>query len=183
VRSAKLDNLAGMNVLVVCTGNTCRSPMAEMILRRLAEDHGLTWDIGSAGLRAETSIAPSAVRALRRRGIAVAGRRAAVQLTGEMMHEASVVFCMTENQRASLAEAMPANAAKVHCWGAFLATKTGPRRQPPHLIDAGPGPAKYDVVDPAGGDDDVYEQTATTIDTLAAMTIEVLSASSRRSPR
>jgi protein-tyrosine phosphatase len=168
-----MATLSGMNVLLVCAGNTCRSPMAETILRKLVADHGLSWTIGSAGLRAESGTALPAVRALRRRGFAVEAR-SAVQLTEEMVQDATVVFCMTDEQRCDLAIAMPADAAKVHSWGAFLAEKTRTRRQPPSQIDAGLGPARYDVVDPAGGDDDTYEQTATTIETLAAMTIEVL---------
>ena len=39
-----------MRVLVVCTGNICRSPMAEAVLRQRAADRGLSLEIDSAGL-------------------------------------------------------------------------------------------------------------------------------------
>jgi protein-tyrosine phosphatase len=38
-----------MKVLMVCLGNICRSPLAEGILRHLAEARGLNWEIDSAG--------------------------------------------------------------------------------------------------------------------------------------
>jgi protein-tyrosine phosphatase len=42
-----------MNVLFVCHGNICRSPMAEGILRRLCAQRGLAWQIDSAGMSDE----------------------------------------------------------------------------------------------------------------------------------
>ncbi|MFW6381120.1 MAG: ribose 5-phosphate isomerase B [Bacillota bacterium] len=40
-------------ILFVCTGNTCRSPMAEYIFKQLLKERGLTdWEVVSAGLRA-----------------------------------------------------------------------------------------------------------------------------------
>jgi protein-tyrosine phosphatase len=39
-----------MKVLMVCTGNICRSPMAEAVLRRRAADRGLDLEIDSAGI-------------------------------------------------------------------------------------------------------------------------------------
>ncbi|SEK35468.1 protein-tyrosine phosphatase [Chitinophaga rupis] len=38
-----------MKVLMVCLGNICRSPLAEGVLRQLAQKKGLNWDIDSAG--------------------------------------------------------------------------------------------------------------------------------------
>lgn len=41
--------LCGMKILMVCLGNICRSPLAEGILQKKAEDAGLAWQIESAG--------------------------------------------------------------------------------------------------------------------------------------
>lgn len=38
-----------MRILMVCLGNICRSPMAEGILHRMAGEHGLDWEVDSAG--------------------------------------------------------------------------------------------------------------------------------------
>ena len=43
-----------MKVLFICTGNTCRSAMAEGILRHLAEARGLELEIASRGIYAST---------------------------------------------------------------------------------------------------------------------------------
>lgn len=38
-----------MNILMVCLGNICRSPLAEGILRAKIKEHGLDWRVDSAG--------------------------------------------------------------------------------------------------------------------------------------
>ena len=38
-----------MKVLMVCLGNICRSPLAEGILKHKVTQHGLDWEIDSAG--------------------------------------------------------------------------------------------------------------------------------------
>lgn len=38
-----------MKILIVCLGNICRSPLAEGIMRRLADEQNLNWEISSAG--------------------------------------------------------------------------------------------------------------------------------------
>lgn len=176
MRTPRPGSFARMYMLIVCGGNTCRSPMAEAILQRLADDRGLEWTIGSAGVRAETATAPQAVRALRRRGLEPTSRP--VQLTEQLVRDASVVFCMTGSQRSLVAAAMPGSAAKIHTWAAFIAQRAGAGAgdQPPGLTipDSGADAARYDVADPIGQSDEIYEQTAATIEYLAAMTVEVL---------
>lgn len=38
-----------MKILMVCLGNICRSPIAEGVLRKKTEEHGLDWEVDSAG--------------------------------------------------------------------------------------------------------------------------------------
>ncbi|MCL4115087.1 UNVERIFIED_CONTAM: hypothetical protein GTU68_049501 [Idotea baltica] len=38
-----------MKILMVCLGNICRSPLAEGILKKKAEENGLNWEIDSCG--------------------------------------------------------------------------------------------------------------------------------------
>ena len=69
-----------MNVLMVCSGNICRSPMAEGILRQLLDIRGIKdWQVDSAGTcDYHKGEAPDtrAVRVMRARGIDISTLRA-----------------------------------------------------------------------------------------------------------
>jgi protein-tyrosine-phosphatase len=89
-------------VLFICTGNTCRSPMAEGIARHLLESgrvagHGGEVFVASAGLGAwdGNAVSPETLDALRRRGIRFDGH--SKRVTSEMIRKASVVLTMTRS--------------------------------------------------------------------------------------
>lgn len=95
-------------ILFVCTGNTCRSPMAEAIARHHIEQGVLGDDpdlfMASAGVLAgdgEPS-SPETNAALRAHGIEFDGR--SKRLTPEMARKAAVIFCMTGSHRAAVIE-------------------------------------------------------------------------------
>lgn len=68
-----------MRILTVCLGNICRSPMAEGVLRHLAEQRGLritTDSAGTGGWHAGEAPDPRAQAAMRRQGIGIGDLRA-----------------------------------------------------------------------------------------------------------
>lgn len=99
-------------ILFVCTGNTCRSPMAEGLARRaLADKPG--WRVVSAGLGAVNGHPPSphAVEALREAGLDLSGHRSQM-LTGRLVREADYIFGLTHGHVEGVAYLYPEAAEK-----------------------------------------------------------------------
>lgn len=103
-----------LRVLLVCTGNTCRSPLAAALLRRQAAARGLSLEVWSAGTGALPGAAatPEAVQVAGEAGLSLAGHRATA-LTEGMVRAADLVLTMTRAQRRQVVDLAPAAADKV----------------------------------------------------------------------
>ena len=104
-------------VCVVCTGNTCRSPMAMQYLRNLLREKrlpGRVWSRGVAVTDRTSPAEPKAVAALRNRGLSVEGLddHRATPLAAADVEEADHVIVMTAAHRARLVAAFPAAESK-----------------------------------------------------------------------
>ena len=69
-----------MNILLVCTGNTCRSPMAAAMLRQILREYGADLEqfhIVTAGLAAASGwpASPGAVYAMQLQGLDISEHR------------------------------------------------------------------------------------------------------------
>ncbi len=88
-------------IIFVCTGNTCRSPMAEAIFRYEAKRLGKTGvAVSSAGTLAGRSegMNPHSLQVLSENGFYV-WNFSSTQLTAEMILTAQAIVCMTDEQR------------------------------------------------------------------------------------
>ncbi len=92
-------------IVFVCTGNTCRSPMAEAALRKELRRRKIAgYTVSSAGLRVEKGsvLSPNSAQALSEAKIPVGKRFSPKQLTEKTVEGAYLVVCMTERHRLAL---------------------------------------------------------------------------------
>lgn len=85
-----------MNVLFVCTGNTCRSPMAAALFNKIALERDLPVRIESAGLFANDGEPASAeaVTAMKAYDIDLLGHKAKT-VNAELLEKSDLVLTMT----------------------------------------------------------------------------------------
>ncbi len=92
-------------VLFVCTGNTCRSSMAEGLFRDMVKNRGLQdeLNIESAGVFAASGqpASPQAIEAMKRQSIDINNHKSR-QLTKQMIEKADLILTMTNNHKRAI---------------------------------------------------------------------------------
>ena len=154
-----IERLLRTTILFVCSGNTCRSPMAEAITRRVLseklhvpepelERKGIS--VISAGSYAMPGAraTPQAVEALKDIGADLSHHRSR-PLTVELIHQADMIFTMGRSHAAAVQALVPSATDKV-------AT----------LDPSG------DIEDPIGGDAALYKSLAGQLQTLIEMRLQ-----------
>src|ERR1035438_5228328 len=97
-----------MKVLILCTGNSARSQMAEGLLRH---DGGACFEAASAGTK-PSSVRPEAIAAMREIGIDISGQRS--KSVDEFSSQAfDFVITVCDNARESC-PIFPANTLRIH---------------------------------------------------------------------
>jgi UDP-perosamine 4-acetyltransferase len=101
-------------VLVLCTGNLCRSPVAEALLRRDLAKAGIEADVSSAGIAAPSGATPDkkVLRVAAEHGVDVTGHRSR-RLEPDDVTSADLVLVMTRAQADQVLEMAPEAANRV----------------------------------------------------------------------
>jgi protein arginine phosphatase len=129
-----------MRILFVCTGNTCRSPMAEAILKSKAID-GV--EVKSAGVFAINGSPASAHAKTVLGENNIPENHSSAYLTEEELEWATYVFTMTEGHKTAVLSKYPHASEKTFTLKEFAENN----------------PAPQDIVDPYGGSLDLYRET------------------------
>ena len=92
-----------MNILFICTGNTCRSPMAEGIMNKIAIENDLDIHAYSAGLYAAdgTPASEEAVTAAKKINVDISSHKSHI-LTRELIEQSDLILTMTEAHKQML---------------------------------------------------------------------------------
>ena len=147
------------DILLVCTGNTCRSPIAEGLLRNMLAPHGRGVTVGSAGTGAwdGAPVSEGAYLVSLEHGLDLSGHVARL-LTRELVEKASLILTMARHHRSRVEEL--GGGSKVHLLGEF----------------AGMAGAAVEVSDPFGADIEAYRDTFNQLETLLSQSIDRLTA-------
>lgn len=141
---------APKHVLFVCTGNTCRSPMAEGLFRKAVNGRN-DYVVSSAGVSASkgTPANPETVMILKKRGASL-DKFGSRLVSKAILEEATHVFAMTRSHLQTLEARFPEFSDKFHLVREFagIPVKGG----------------EIDVPDPIGMGTAAYLETATALE-------------------
>lgn len=181
-----------MNILFVCTGNTCRSPMAQAILQNKSD-----YNVKSAGIFAADGmpVSEETKQVLQQQGIPIDHQSQAT--SRELMDWAEIVLSMTQNHRDTLKQHYPEAAEKIFTLKEYAnpeyekwwreAKKLYADIEEKKLASQEPAPSTLhkvtelekklqdiDIIDPFGGNVTIYQKTYEELEKYLALLVKKL---------
>jgi protein-tyrosine-phosphatase len=102
------------HILFVCTGNTCRSPMAEGFMRKLAKERGIPVEVRSAGVAAMDGMSMSRHAEAVLRDHQIQDQITSSSLRADVLEWADLVLTLTGSHKQNVLARFPAAAGKVY---------------------------------------------------------------------
>lgn len=185
-------------ILVVCTGNICRSPMGEIVLRQRLRDAGIDIAVASAGVSNEEAgnpIYPPAQRTLTEHGYGLPERHRAHRVTAEELENAGLILAMTTGHARAvrrLCRSLSLSLTNIHLWtefalpevgiapegvfghGGVLSDDAGRASGRQHSSDFYYSSGEFDVPDPWGGSAREFEATLACVEAGSEHLVELL---------
>lgn len=146
--------MISVNILFVCTGNTCRSPMAEAILKHKQINNV---EVRSAGIYAMPNAEMSAHAQQILDEANMPHQHLATQLSGTEMDWADLILTMTTAHRDTIIANFPYAEGKIFTLKEFTSVNS-----------------LENVVDPYGGSKAIYEETFTELKELVDFLVKKL---------
>jgi len=144
-----------MNILFVCTGNTCRSTMAEGIFKYLLKNKNIdNINVSSAGITAYDGEKANekAIMVLKKNGIDITGHKARL-LTSEIINESDLILTMTSNHKEIINDYVHKKTVSSPCPKVFTL------REFANIVNEESADNNFDIEDPFGMDYNLYEKS------------------------
>ena len=150
-----------MKIMFICTGNICRSAMAEGMMKKLAKDNNLDLDICSCGIYAEDGdyATYNAVEAAKYYDVNIEEHRA-TNIRKSRIKEMDIILCATESHKQSVLHMYPELKEKVFTMKEYAKLDNNGK--------------DIDIKDPWGYDMNIYQNCAKEIEECNEKIIDLL---------
>lgn len=151
-----------MKILFVCTGNTCRSAMAEWLLRKMLSDKNIDGiKVSSCGTGAMPyfKVPPVVICLMQEEGIDIKPHSARL-VTTEILDNSDLVLCMEKSHKQYLNDRFPLSKKKTHVFKEYVKSSDN----------------NLNIPDPIGLTDGVYLKTKEEIKENLIKLISILEA-------
>lgn len=150
-----------MKIMFICTGNICRSAMAEGMMKKLVQEEKIEVEIYSCGIYAETGdyATYNAIEAVKEYGVDISFHRA-TNIRESKIAEMDLILCATMSHKQSVLYLYPTLEGKVYTMKEYA-----------KLDKSG---QELDIKDPWGYDGNVYDHCALEIEECLQKTVEKL---------